>query len=87
MRFLPDLARLLVAWPVYAAYHAISLANTYQGAPRQGGNVSKLPADRRRDVWGLGAYVGACPMAVYARRVRRRPAHQRRGAPWVLAAN
>jgi hypothetical protein len=31
MRFLPDLARLVVAWPVYATYHAISLANTYQG--------------------------------------------------------
>ena len=38
--------------------------------PRQGANVSELPAGRRRNIWGLGAYVGACPMAAHARRVR-----------------
>jgi len=31
MRFLADLAKLVVAWPLYATYHAIALANTYQG--------------------------------------------------------
>jgi phosphotransferase system glucose/maltose/N-acetylglucosamine-specific IIC component len=31
MRFLPDLAKLAVAWPLYATYYAIVLANARQG--------------------------------------------------------
>ena len=31
MRFLVDLAKLAVAWPLYATYHAMVLANIHQG--------------------------------------------------------
>ncbi len=31
MRFLVDLAKLAVAWPLYATYHAMVLANIRQG--------------------------------------------------------
>ena len=31
MRFVADIVKLVVAWPVYATYHAIVLANTYRG--------------------------------------------------------
>ena len=31
MRFLADLAKLAVAWPLYATYHAMVLANIRQG--------------------------------------------------------
>lgn len=33
MRLLVDLAKVAVAWPVYATYQAFALANACQGSP------------------------------------------------------